>query len=486
MKQNRWIEILICAACGVFCALCFDVAALSPFLWVGLAPAFFVLLKNREDAKRTLFFAGVFAFALCLFYDAQMLSLDVSQRAGENGDGLLILAWLALSLLHGLVFTAALWAGFRLKCPMALRAPLAAVLFVGAEWLLGAGVLGLPLVRLGATQWQFLPVTQVSAVFGALFVGFLIVLVNVLLAQGFLRQTKKRVWYLCAAAVVFFVNFAGGSILLSTRELPETDVRVAAVQMNAPFWKDGGAGRYDKAVALMNEAAESKPNFIILPENAVFGSFMEEEALYGPAAEAAREAGGYVLAGAYGIHGYALRNSVFLVAPDGAVTDVYNKQRLVPFFENGYERPWSFEDGTDRGVFETEYGKVGVMICFESLFSDIAADTAQEGADLLVVATNDSWFKSDVPLKRHLAQSVLRAQETGKYLVQAGNNGMTAIVSPAGKVTGALATDTQGVLYGTVSFLAGGTPYLVMGDWWLAAAAGALGIALVLLRRKRN
>lgn len=486
MKQNRWIEILICAACGVFCALCFDVAALSPFLWIGLAPAFFVLLKNREDVKRTLLLAGVFALALCLFYDAQMLSLDVSQRAGESGGALLVLAWLALSLLHGVVFIAALWAGFRLKCPAALRALLVAVLFVGAEWLLGVGVFGLPLVRLGATQWQFLPVTQISAVFGALFVGFLIVLVNVLLAQGFLHRTKKRTWYLCAAALVFFVNFAGGVILLSTRELPEPDVRVAAVQMNAPFWRDGGADRYDKAIALMNEASKSKPDFIILPENAVFGSFMEEETLYGPAAEAARDAGGYVLAGAYGIHGYALRNSVFLVAPDGGVADVYNKQRLVPFFENGYERPWSFADGTERGVFETEHGKVGVMICFESLFPDIAADTVREGADLLVVATNDSWFKSDVPLQRHLAQSVLRAQETGKYLVQASNNGMTAIVSPAGKLTAELAADTEGVLYGMVRFCASGPPYLLIGDWWLAAAGGALGIALVLLRRKRN
>lgn len=484
MKQLKWL--LICAACGVFCALCFDIPALSSFIWVALSPVFFVLLRHREHARKTLFYAGVFALSLCFVYYAQMLSLDISDRVGGGGAAWLVLAWLVLSLLHALVLTAALWVGMRIKCADTLRMPLVAVLWTGAEWLLGAGVLGLPLLRLGITQWQFLPVTQSAALFGVLFVSFLIVLVNVLLAQGVLQKSQKRAWYFCAAALLFFLNFAYGSIVLNTHALPEADVSVAAVQMNAPFWKDGGAGRYEKAVRLMDEAAETKPDLIILPENAVYGSFMEEEALYGPAQQAAEKSGGYVLAGAYGIHGYALRNSVFLVSAEGDIPDVYNKQRLVPFFENGYERPFSFEDGPYRGVFDLEQGKAGVMICFESLFSDIAADTVNKGAELLVVATNDSWFKSTVPLKRHMAQSVLRAVETGKYLVQAGNNGMTFIAAPTGAITTQLEPDTEGILYGNVSFLDGRTPYVAIGDWWLAAAAGAVVILMLIARRKRN
>ena len=138
------------------------------------------------------------------------------------------------------------------------------------------------------------------------------------------------------------------------------------------------------------------------------------------------------------MHGYQFRNSVFLTTPENELEDVYHKQRLVPLFENGYEREFSLEDGKERGVLQTEYGKLGVMICFESLFSDIARETAAQGAELLVVVTNDSWFKSELPLKRHLAQSVLRAQETGRWLVQAGNTGMTAIVAPDGTVTASL------------------------------------------------
>lgn len=486
ISKKIWIELLLCAACGIFCALCFDVAALAPFVWVALAPMFFVLLKNRESTKRLLLRAGIFSLALCLFYYAQMMSLDISERAGEGSGAILVLAWLMLSILHGAVFAAALFAGFRFKCPDALRAPLAAVLWAGAEWLLGAGVLGLPLIRLGVTQWQFLNVTQSSALFGVLFIGFLIVLVNVLLAQGFMQRTKKRTWYLCAAALVFFVNFVYGTLVLNTRAPEDAGVSVAAVQMDAPFYQNGGQGRYEKAVALMEEAAKNKPDLILLPENSVYGSFMEEEELYTPAQEAARKADAYVLVGAYGIHGFALRNSMFFVTPAGEIADVYNKQRLVPFFENGYERPFSFIDEGYRGVFETKYGNLGVMICFESLFADISADTIGKGAEALVVATNDSWFTSEVPLRRHLAQSVLRAQETGKYLVQVSNNGMSAVVAPTGEVVSALEANTRGVLYGDISFLKNKTPYLVIGDWWLAAAAGAVVMSVILVQRKRN
>lgn len=484
MKQRRWVELLACAACGIFCALCFDAAALAPFLWAALAPVFFVLLKNRNGRRRTILCACAFALALTLVYYAQMLSLDISARAGDASGALLVLAWLGLSVLHGAVFAAALSAGALLKCPAALRAVLFAALFTGAEWLLGAGVLGLPFLRLGLTQWRLLPVTQSASLFGVLFIGFLIVMVNVLLTQAVLKAGKGRLRYFLAAALVFFANFAGGALSLGAVK-EEPDVSVAVVQTNAPFWRDEGNGRFEKALSLGARAAEKKPDFIIFPENSVYGSFAEEPELNGPVAALAEESEAYVLTGVYGIHGFRLRNSVFLTTPDGEISDVYHKQRLVPFFENGYERAFSFEDGKERGLFETEYGTVGVMICFESLFPDIASETTAEGAELLVVATNDSWFKNDIPLTRHLAQSVLRAQETKRWLVQAGNTGMTAIISPTGEITAALGADTDGVLAGSVAFRREKAGYSAVGDWWLAAAAGAAALGVAYAYKKR-
>ncbi|MEG1473383.1 MAG: apolipoprotein N-acyltransferase [Christensenella sp.] len=484
--KNKQIDYLICAASGVFCALAFDISALAPFVWVGAVPMFFVLLKNNESTKKTIARAGVFALAYCFVYYAQIMTLDITLRVGNTAGLFLVLAWIGISLVHGAIFTAALTAGFRIKCHDALRAPLAAVLFTGAEWLIGAGVLGLPFLRLGITQWRLLPLTQSAAVFGVLFISFLIVGVGVLLAQGILYTHKKRAAYLCAACILFLANLAGGAIALNVRTVKKPDVSVAAVQMNVPFTENAGEGRFESALSLAEKAAKNKPDFIILPENSVYGSFTEDAELYEPCARIAEMSGGYVIVGCYGIHGFELRNSVFLVSPDGKISDMYHKQRLVPLFENGYEREFSLEDGRERNTLKTSYGEVGAMICFESLFSDIAADTAGLGAELLTVVTNDSWFAGDIPLTRHLAQSVLRAQETGKYSVQVGNNGKTAVVSPLGEITAELAPNTSAVLNAEVSFISADAPYVMFRDWWIVIAAAGVLAVLIYTRKKRN
>ncbi len=477
MKKSGWGQILIALMCGVLCAFCFDVAWLAPFVWVLLVPFFVILLKEKKK-KRVLGLVVVFAAALFLCYYRAFFTLDISGRAGGMAGLYLVLGWLGASLLQGTILAAAIFFGMILPCPSYVRASLLGIIWAGAEWVFGAGVLGLPCVRLGVTQLDFLPMVQSAQIGGVLLVSALIVIVNVLLAQGILARKGnrlKRGWYVAAAAV-FLLNFVFGMVRLN-QPSPLLDVSVATIQYNVPFARSGGQGRFEKAVAMAQEAAKEKPDIILLPENSVYGSFMEEESLQRICADITRESGGYLFLGVYGIHGYELRNSVFMVTPDGHTADVYHKQRLVPFFENGYERPFDFDVGKNRGVFDTEYGKAGAMICFESLFSDIAADTVRKGAETLFVFTNDSWFVDEVPLNRHFAQSAVRAVETGRYVVQAGNTGVSAIVSPQGSVTQELPTGTDGVLYGDVAFLGDITPYVRAGDWWIAAG----GVILMVL-----
>lgn len=486
MKKNDWGQILTAIASGIICALCFDITWLAPFLWVLLVPFFVVLLKEKKK-KRVLGLTAAFCAALFLCYYAAFFTLDIAGRVGGMAGVYLTLGWLGASALQGAILTAALFAGVAAPCPAQLRAPLLGILWAGAEWLFGTGALGLPCVRLGMTQWQFLPVVQSAQLGGILLVSALMVAVNVLLAQGILARRENKLktgWYFIAAVAVFLVNSVFGMVRIA-QPLPVPDVSVAAVQYNVSFAKNGGQGRFEKAIGMAHEAAGEKPDIILLPENSVYGSFMEDAALRKACADITRESDGYLFLGVYGIHGYELRNSVFMVTPEGNVPDVYHKQRLAPFFENGYERPFDFSVGESRGVFDTEYGKVGTMVCFESLFSDIAVDTTAKGAQLLCVFTNDSWFMGDVPLNRHFAQSAVRAVETGRYVVQAGNTGVSAIVTPQGNVTQRLPVDTDGILLGKISFLDEAAPYVWAGDWWIAAG-GALVALLWWMRRKKR
>lgn len=486
MRRNDWGQFLIALVCGIVCALCFDIAWLAPFLWVLLVP-FFVVLFREKRKKRVLGLAAVFCAALFLCYYAAFFMLDIAGRTGDMAGAYLTLGWLGASVLQGVILTAVIFAGVVVPCPAFLRAPLMGILWAGAEWLFGAGVLGLPCVRLGVTQWAFLPVVQSAQLGGILLVSALMVTVNVLLAQGILARRENKLktgWYFIAAMAVFLVNFVFGMAHIA-QPLPVPDVSVAAVQYNVSFAQNGGQGRFEKAIGMAHEAAGEKPDIILLPENSVYGSFMEDAVLRKACVDITRESDGYLFLGVYGIHGYELRNSVFMVTPEGNVPDVYHKQRMVPFFENGYERPFDFVVGENRGVFDTEYGPVGTMICFESLFSDVAADTVGKGAQLLCVFTNDSWFVGDAPLGRHFAQSAVRAVETGRYVVQAGNTGVSAIVTPQGAVSKRLASNTDGIMYADVSFVEEITPYVRAGDWWIVFGGAVVAILWWTQRKKR-
>jgi len=77
---------------------------------------------------------------------------------------------------------------------------------------------------------------------------------------------------------------------------------------------------------------------------------------------------------------------------------------------------------------------IGVLICFESLFSDLARELSQKGSNFLVVITNDGWFEGTPAVYQHRNQSLLRAVENRISLVQVANTGITFFVDPFGRV----------------------------------------------------
>ncbi|MEA4853280.1 MAG: apolipoprotein N-acyltransferase [Christensenella sp.] len=495
MKKHGGIQLAIAAVCGAFCALCFDAPVAAPFLWAALAPFFVVLLKNKENKKFVFRLAAVFCGTLFLIYYAAFFSLDITQRAGDAAGWVKTLGWLGVSAVQGAVLCAAIAAGMLVPCPEKWRVAPVCFFWAGAEWLYGVGALGLPCVRLGLTQSGFLPAVQGAALGGVMATGVLLVAVNFLLAQAylFLRAQKIRPFalFLAVAIGIFGGNLCWGTFRMATvSQHAEPAQKVCAVQFNVSFPENGGEGRLEKAEAMAKQAArEEDPDWILLPENTANGSLLDDPALRETFAGIAREDGAYVLAGVYGVTGYRLRNSAFLIGADGAVKDVYHKQRLVPFFENGYETPFRWQAEMQPGVLKTQNGSAGVLICFESLFADAAADTARAGAQAVFVLTNDSWFCGETVPARHMAQTTLRAVETGRYFVQAANTGITAAVSPVGEVLGSLVPDTDGVLAVSIGFSPKDTPYLIGGDLWIAVlgvVCCALAVTAWCKKKKRS
>gem|GEM_PF-4778229 len=119
--------------------------------------------------------------------------------------------------------------------------------------------------------------------------------------------------------------------------------------------------------------------------------------------------------------------------------------------------------------------KIGVQICYESAFSAFVRRQVEEGADLLITIANDSWSKSWASHHQHGLQARMRAIETGRPLLRAGNTGMSAIIDGRGRFREYLPPYEKGVLRGK---LPAADPLPIYGRWgdWLTflGAAGLL------------
>ena len=126
---------------------------------------------------------------------------------------------------------------------------------------------------------------------------------------------------------------------------------------------------------------------------------------------------------------------------------------------------------------------MGVLISYEVFFANRARAAVRSGADVLLVPTNASSYKTSQVPTQELAAARLRAIETGRDVVQAGPTGYSALIDARGRVRTRSTLGRRDVRQGTVERRRGQTPYTRTGDWPVEAAAvlvlaGAWGLTL--------
>jgi predicted amidohydrolase len=154
----------------------------------------------------------------------------------------------------------------------------------------------------------------------------------------------------------------------------------------------------------------------------------------------------YIIYGLPEKDGAVMYNSAVCLDPDGKIVKVYRKAH--PFAD---ERKWC-EAGTDLTVFDTRFGKVGLMICWDTAFPEVARAYALQEADLLVVATNwESPYSADWDLF-----TKARALDNTLHLVSAnrigfdktlGFFGHSNIINPVGQVIESLDEEVEGIIH---------------------------------------
>ncbi|MBR0553560.1 apolipoprotein N-acyltransferase [Stakelama marina] len=191
-------------------------------------------------------------------------------------------------------------------------------------------------------------------------------------------------------------------------------------------------------------------------------------------------------------------NSIFAIRPDGSLTGRYDKAHLVPYGEYLPMR-WLLEPlGLSRlvaGDYDflpgpgpqtltmPGYGKVGMQICYEIIFSGQVVDEANR-PDILFNPSNDAWFGNWGP-PEHLAQARMRAIEEGLPILRSTPNGISAVIDAHGRLVGTVPRYTAGVVDVPMPKPLPPTLFSRIGNW-MAAIVGLLFIAAAVALRRRN
>ncbi len=119
------------------------------------------------------------------------------------------------------------------------------------------------------------------------------------------------------------------------------------------------------------------------------------------------------------------------------------------------------------------------------MFPQVQRRQVAEGARLLVLGTNDAWFARGAGAEQHFDMGRMRAIETRRWLLRAGNDGVTASVDPLGRTVARLDRGVRGTLTAPFGLSDALTPWVRFGHltpWLLGGYLLLVGVALQPLR----
>ncbi|MDK9717669.1 MAG: apolipoprotein N-acyltransferase, partial [Trichlorobacter sp.] len=128
---------------------------------------------------------------------------------------------------------------------------------------------------------------------------------------------------------------------------------------------------------------------------------------------------------------------------------------------------------------------LGVLVCYEVIFPELARAQVNAGSRVLVNITNDAWFGRSSAPYQHLSMAAFRAVETRTPLIRAANTGITSIIDQNGHIKGMTSLFKEAIMVGEVQPGSADAPYLKLGDFFALSCLG-LSVLLLLVHWRRK
>ena len=480
---------------GVLLALAFPASNLGLLALVALVPLIWAW-RDATPWRAALYgfvfgvvFAGILMYWLWYFGAVAIVPLAA--------------AWGAYTALTGYLVGCLNRAG--------LRSPWVSPWLIAAAWVVPEALRGrwpfggLPWGDLGVALHDFQPARALASWGGVALVSFAIVVLNAYLVDVAvaLSTRARRSLVVAGAGIAVVAVVVAVADVARYQTHPSGKLRVATLQGND---QDRSLTTEEKASGFLTEhhfaladRLRGRYDLIVFPESSLDDFSPESNPRLRSRLVAVGQAhGADVLANAAvpAPDGREF-NQNLLYEPNGRLAGTYSKEHLVPFGEYVPLRslvdwtgivdriPYDYTPGTERTIFRVKGHRLATVICFESAFGPLVRDFVHRGAEVVVVSTNNRSYRRSGNSEQHIAQTQMRAAETGRPFVQASISGISAVIDADGQVKDTTKLFQQAVVTDTVTTTTGETPYVRFGEWTVLASAVLLLGAAIASRLRR-
>ena len=517
MSSNNATRVALAVASGLAMGLAFPKFDYGLLAWVSLVPLFYVI--EGESMRR------VFRWAYLQGFAANVVSLYwIPIPLHDFADvhfAFAIFPMFALAAIVAINSAVAIWAGElvarRMRIPAVITMPIA---WTALEWFRTYVPASFPWNLLGYTAYRNLELIQFAEFTGVYGVSALIVFFNAVVYVVIFRRGESRLQTISlsvlTAMMIALVAF-GAWRISDLKDAPQSgSFKVAMVQGNIPQslkWDPKflpeSYGVYQDETA---DAAKRGADLIVWPEAAAAFVFQPDDQypamLAGDAAyrtallTLARTQGKPLLFGAPALAQvdgrFGIYNRAYMVSLNGQgeVDAHYDKIELVPFGEYVPARAilgffvnkivngmGDLIPGKEQTLFNFNGAKLGILICYESIFPDLTRREVNEGADVLVNITNDAWYGESSAPYQVLAMAAMRSVETKVPMVRVANTGISALIEPSGQITDRTPLFKRGTEIVSVSWRPVRTLYTMVGDLFAETCFMLTAIGLILAWR---
>ncbi len=482
-------NLILSALSGALLALAFPPLGLGFIAYVGLGP--FFLLFPQSDHKGALLYG--FVTGLVFNVGTVYWICWPTLAGGVFSVFFLSLFFMLFALLLNLVTRA--WGRKGLL--------LAPFLWTAIEYLRSFGQLAFPWTLLGNTQTEYTPLIQFASITGVYGVSFWVVAINICLYSLFrqigLKKARvgRRLFSILVVLILLFVlPYVYGRRVIPKERL-KGEVEVAIIQPSISIDIKWGPEGLTISFATLEQqtlrACPHRPDLIIWPETATPCYLVRQGKYRRRLHSFCDSVKTPIFTGSphYDFQTRRFYNSAFLFMPGERGVQSYDKIHLVPgservpfsdtfrFLKKIALRAGDFSIGKRFTVFQHPKGRFSVLICFESIFPELTRQFVLRGAEFLVNITNDAWFGRTSGPYQHAQIAVFRAIENRIAIARCANTGVSMLIDPYGRISGATPIFTPRILVDTLPLRRGETFFTRYGNLFAKLCVAVLGMALV-------